>query len=54
MQEIIDNDPVIKQLDQELADINESYIPRLREMKKEDPMLFKKMQKLGIIDKDFK
>jgi transcription elongation factor Elf1 len=54
MQEIIDNDPVIKQLDQELTDISKSYIPRLREMKKEDPRLFKKMQKMGIIDKDFK
>lgn len=54
MQEKIDNDPVIKQLDKELADINKSYEPRLRQMKKEDPQLFKKMQDKGIISKDFK
>ena len=54
MQQIIDDDPVLKQLDSELYDINRSYIPRLRQMKKEDPRLFKKMQDMGIIGKDFK
>ncbi len=54
MQEKIDNDPVIKKLNKELADINKSYEPRLRQMKKEDPRLFKKMQDKGIISKDFK
>ncbi len=54
MQEKIDNDPVIKELNKELADINKSYEPRLRQMKKEDPRLFKKMQEKGIIGKDFK
>jgi len=54
MQQIIDDDPILKKLDAELADINQSYVPRLRQMKKEDPKLFKKMQDMGIIGKDFK
>ncbi len=54
MQQIIDDDPVLKKLDADLADIDRKYIPRLRQMKKEDPTLFKKMQRLGIIDKEFK
>jgi phage host-nuclease inhibitor protein Gam len=54
MQQIIDDDPILKKLDAELADINQSYVPRLRQMKKEDPRLFKKMQDMGIIGKDFK
>ena len=54
MQQIIDDDPVLKKIDAELADIDRKYIPRLKQMKKEDPALFKKMQNLGIIDKDFK
>lgn len=54
MQQVIDDDPILKKLDAELADINQSYTPRLRQMKKEDPKLFKKMQDMGIIGKDFK
>jgi hypothetical protein len=54
MQQIIDDDPVLKQLDAELYGINRNYVPRLRQMKKEDPRLFKKMQDMGIIGKDFK
>lgn len=54
MQEKIDNDPVIKQLNQELADINKAAEPRIRAMKKRDPRMFKKMQDLGLISKDFK
>jgi hypothetical protein len=54
IQQIIDDDPILKKLDAELADINQSYVPRLRQMKKEDPKLFKKMQDMGIIGKDFK
>jgi hypothetical protein len=33
MQQIIDDDPILKKLDAELADINQSYVPRLRQMK---------------------
>jgi hypothetical protein len=32
MQQVIDNDPVLNKLDAELADINKSYIPKLKKM----------------------
>ena len=53
MQQVIDNDPVLKQLDKELEDIATSYIPRFKQMKKEDPKLFKRMQDMGIIGKSW-
>jgi hypothetical protein len=53
MQQVIDNDPVLKQLDKELENIATSYIPRFKQMKKEDPKLFKKMQDMGIIGKSW-
>jgi hypothetical protein len=53
MQQIVDNDPVLKKLDKELEDIAVSYIPRLKQMKKEDPVLFKRMQQMGIIGKEW-
>jgi hypothetical protein len=53
MQQIIDDDPVLKKLDKELEDIATSYIPRLKQMKKQDPELFKMMQDRGIIGKDW-
>jgi hypothetical protein len=53
MQQVIDNDAVLKQLDKELEDIATSYIPRFKQMKKEDPKLFKKMQDMGIIGKSW-
>jgi hypothetical protein len=53
MQQVIDNDPVLKQLDNELENIATSYIPRFKQMKKEDPKLFKKMQDMGIIGKSW-
>ena len=36
MQQVIDNDPVLKQLDKELENIATSYIPRFKQMKKEE------------------
>ncbi len=54
MQQIIDDDPVLKKLDSELTDINNSYIPKIRQMKKSNPDFFKKLQNIGIIPKDFK
>jgi hypothetical protein len=53
MQQVIDNDPILKQLDKELEDIATSYIPRFKQMKKEDPKLFKRMQDMGIIGKSW-
>ena len=53
LQQVIDNDPILKQLDKELEDIATSYIPRFKQMKKEDPKLFKRMQDMGIIGKSW-
>jgi hypothetical protein len=54
LQSIIDADPVMRKLDNEMEDLAKTFIPRIRKMKDEQPELFKKMQDLGIIDKDFK
>lgn len=54
LQSIIDADPVMRKLDDEMADISRSFIPRIRKIRDENPERFKKMQDLGIIDKDFK
>jgi len=54
LQSIIDVDPVMRKLDNEMEDIAKTFIPRIRKIKDTQPELFKKMQNLGIIDKDFK
>lgn len=54
LQSIIDADPIMRKLDDEMADISKSFIPRIRKIRDENPERFKKMQDLGIIDKDFK
>lgn len=54
LQNVIDNDPVLKQLDKELGDINDKFAPRVRNIKKNDPKMFKKLQDIGLISKDFK
>lgn len=54
LQSIIDADPIMKKLDNEMEDIAKTFIPRIRKIKDKQPELFKKMQDLGIIDKDFK
>jgi len=54
LQSIIDADPIMRKLDDEMADISRSFIPRIRKIRDENPERFKKMQDLGIIDKDFK
>ncbi len=54
MEEMIDNDPIIKKLNKEIGDINDAAIPSIRKMKKQDPTFFKKLQKIGMIPKDFK
>jgi hypothetical protein len=48
-----DNDPVLNKLDKEMEKTARSYVPRLKQMKKEDPVLFKRMQQMGIIGKEF-
>jgi DNA-directed RNA polymerase subunit H (RpoH/RPB5) len=54
LQQIIDADPVLQKLDDEMGDIVKSFAPRVRKIADEQPELFKKWVKLGIIDKDFK
>jgi len=54
LQSIIDADPIMRKLDNEMEDIAKTFIPRIRKIKDTQPELFKKMQDLGIIDKDFK
>jgi len=54
LQQIIDADPLLQKLDNEMEDIAKTFIPRIRKIRDENPERFKKMQDLGIIDKDFK
>jgi DNA-directed RNA polymerase subunit H (RpoH/RPB5) len=54
LQSIIDADPVLQKLDNEMGDIVKSFAPRVRKIADEQPELFQKWVKLGIIDKDFK
>jgi DNA-directed RNA polymerase subunit H (RpoH/RPB5) len=54
LQQIIDADPVLQKLDNEMGDIVKSFAPRVRKIADEQPELYKKWVKLGIIDKDFK
>lgn len=52
MQQIIDDDPVLKKLDAELYDINRSYIPKLKKMKENNPDFFDKLVKAGLVNLD--
>lgn len=52
LQTVIDNDPVLKQLDKEIGDINNKYIPKLKKFRKEDPENFYRLVKAGVIDLD--
>lgn len=54
IQQVIDTDPVLQKLDKKLADLNAAAEPEIRKMKKQDPEFFKKLQRIGIIPKDFK
>jgi DNA-directed RNA polymerase subunit H (RpoH/RPB5) len=54
LQQIIDADPILQKLDNEMGDIVKSFAPRVRKIADEQPELYKKWVKLGIIDKDFK
>lgn len=52
MQQIIDDDPVLKKLDGELYDINRNYIPKIKKMRKDNPEMFNKLLKAGLINLD--
>jgi hypothetical protein len=52
---VIDSDPVLNKLDDELYDINRNYIPRLQKIKDNDAESWKQLVKYGLVDpKDFK
>lgn len=53
LQQLVDNDPVLKNLQDELDDIDRSYIPKMRKLKSEDPEVFKYLQDTGFISKYF-
>ena len=52
MQQIIDDDPILKKLDGELYDINRNYIPKIKKMKKDNPEMFNRLLKAGLINPD--
>lgn len=52
MQQIIDDDPILKQLDAELYTINRSYVPKIKKMKKDNPEMFNRLLKAGLINPD--
>ena len=54
LQTVIDNDPVLRKLDDELQDMIDSYYPKLKKMQKEKPADFKWLQDNGFVPKDFK
>jgi hypothetical protein len=55
LQQVIDNDPVLNKLDDELYDINRSYIPKLQKVKDTQPEMWKQLVKYNMVDpKDFK
>jgi hypothetical protein len=55
LQQVIDSDPVLNKLDDELYDINRNYIPRLQKIKDNDAESWKQLVKYGLVDpKDFK
>ncbi len=49
-----DNDPVLNKLDDELADINKSGLPKLKKMQNEDPKLFAALVEMNLIDPNHK
>ena len=55
MQQVIDDDPILKKLDGELYDINRNYVPKLQKIKNTDPDNWKMLVRYGLVDpKDFK
>jgi len=54
LQNVIDNDPVLRKLDDELQDMIGSFYPHLKKIQKEDPKMFKYLKDNGFIGPDFK
>jgi len=54
LQSVIDNDPVLRKLDDELQDMIDKLLSKIEKMQKEEPEDFKWLQDNGFIPKDFK
>lgn len=52
-EQLVDNDPVLRKLDDELQDMIDGYYPKLKKMQKEDPENFKWLKDNGFIPNDF-
>jgi hypothetical protein len=53
LQNVINTDPVLKKLDNDMEKIGKSYIPYLKKAKQKDPETWKKLVASGLIsDKD--
>lgn len=52
-QQLVDNDPVLNQLDREIEDTIDSQVPYLLKVKKERPEDWAWMVKAGLVPKDF-
>ncbi len=55
IQNVIDDDPILKKIDGDLTNINRNYIPKLQRIKDKQPEDWKQLVKYGLVDpKDFK
>ena len=54
LQTVIDDDPVLKQIDKNIQDIGDKVDDNLRKLKKTDPNIFASLVKYGLVPKDFK
>lgn len=54
LQQIVDNDPVLKKIDREIQNTIDSQVPYLLKIKKEKPEDWAWMVKAGLVPKDLK
>lgn len=52
LQTVIDDDPVLKQIDKNIQDIGGRVVDRLKKVKKERPEDFAQLVKYGLVPKD--
>jgi hypothetical protein len=54
IQQVIDNDPVLKKLDNDREELIQGFRPRLLKIKKEKPEEWDRLVKAGLVPKDYK
>jgi hypothetical protein len=54
LQQVLDNDPVLKKIDREIQATMDSQVPYLLKVKRERPEDWAWMVKAGLVPKDFK